>query len=213
MSDQMSSTMITGLARINDGDWRRAELTLSQNMHEVVSGLPRPDPAWQYVDEAGHFHAYDEAGKLPTLDARQKKKECDGSCGGACVGDGYSVTVYRCRICAKKVKPGVLTGEHTTMLPGLKDWGLTVDDAHPEVDGDLATVRFGTRGAGLVWFGVGLIVERSFSSDRPGGRAALVSAGPIGERQCCPCAGVVCAPGCPCPFCPHSEAELTDDDE
>lgn len=46
------------------------------------------------------------------------------------------------------------------------------------------------------------LIERRITAE-----AARVAA------ACCPCRGVICDPGCTCRDCPHSETELTDDDD
>lgn len=69
-----------------------------------------PDPAWVFTDGAGHFHAYDSDGRLPTLGRVLTHIDCDGSCGGVCDGDGYSRTEYQCPLCYEYVVPATRRG-------------------------------------------------------------------------------------------------------
>lgn len=69
-----------------------------------------PDPAWTFTDAAGHFHAYDSDGKLPTLNMVATHLDCDGTCGGVCDGDGYSRTDYQCLLCDEFVVPATRRG-------------------------------------------------------------------------------------------------------
>lgn len=69
-----------------------------------------PDPAWAFTDAAGHFHAYDSDGKLPTLTRVLNHVDCDGSCGGVCDGAGYSRTEYQCPLCDEYVVPATRKG-------------------------------------------------------------------------------------------------------
>ena len=76
-----------------------------------------PDPAWTFTDGCGHFHAWDDAGELPTLSLRRVQVPCDGSCGGCCDEDGYTTTVYECVICSERVYPARKLGMRTTTGP------------------------------------------------------------------------------------------------
>jgi hypothetical protein len=89
----------------------------------------KPDPEWTYVDKAGHFHAFTEDGKLPTLERYEKHLNCDGSCAGVCSDEGYTETRYRCRACGKRVKPGYavkVPGGAQQFMPGRTSWTVTV---------------------------------------------------------------------------------------
>lgn len=73
-----------------------------------------PDPGWVHVDSHGHEHRWARGDRnwsrpdaLPTLIQSYEHKECDGSCGGVCGGEGYDVSVWHCRVCGDQVEPGL----------------------------------------------------------------------------------------------------------
>lgn len=62
-----------------------------------VTSLDEPDPLWRYVDPAGHEHAYDTQGKIPTVCC---VVDDEGS-------DEYpSRGHYECLRCGARVSPG-----------------------------------------------------------------------------------------------------------
>jgi hypothetical protein len=69
-----------------------------------------PDPAWSHTDDAGHFHAYDSNGKLPTLRKTFVNVGCDGTCGGVCDGEGFNRATYECVLCDSLVEPATRRG-------------------------------------------------------------------------------------------------------
>lgn len=116
------------------------------------------DPQWTFVDKAGHFHAVAGDGKLPTVEAYEKQVPCDGSCFPWCGGEGYSETRYRCRACAKRVKPGFVVdvpgGQRRTM-PGRTSWLVDIQALHEEPPSGTVSIRCGSTGlAGRDWFGL-----------------------------------------------------------
>lgn len=64
-----------------------------------------PDPVWRHVDPAGHAHAYDAAGNVPTcIPRRETRYDYDG--------ESYEAEWLACLECGAKVVPG------TRPLPG-----------------------------------------------------------------------------------------------
>lgn len=91
---------------INNGAPLPASLTIDQDVEMVRSDrATKPDPSWSYIDDSGHFHAYTQGGETPTLDRRAEHVDCDGSCGGVCEGEGYTIDRYYCQICSQHVEP------------------------------------------------------------------------------------------------------------
>lgn len=187
MNDLMSTCRVSGTAYINEGDGVPARLTIEQEIQQIHTGLPQPDPSWEYTDRAGHYHAYDQAGdrargwELPTLAARTERVECDGSCNGVCEGEGYDVTRYSCRICNEDVTPGLSPGPHSFTIPGLKNWRVEVDAL---VSGhDPVSVRVEVKD-GLL-FGVAVPGDSQVESDFSGMRATttLIGTSSLGKRQ------------------------------
>src|SRR5690606_719400 len=83
---------------------RAVETTQQVEMVTSVSAT-QPDARWSHTDSSGHFHAFTEGGKLPTLRREDVEVPCDGSCGfeGGC--EGYMVSEYHCVICDEIVEP------------------------------------------------------------------------------------------------------------
>lgn len=170
---------IVGTAFINNGPPVPAKLRIEQETRIEHTNLPQPNPAWTFVDASGHFHAYDRAEELPTLEAKTEQAPCDGSCGGVCQGEGYTVTHWLCRICGEEVKPGTLAGPHSFPIRGRMSWSLDIPhltDLDAPLDGEVS-VRFETTGA--THFGVAVVTSFEASDDRLS--AGLRGAGPLGQ--------------------------------
>lgn len=142
------------------------EIKVEQEWIDVSSGLPtrKPDMSWELVDKKGHFHAFTEDGKLPTLDEEKVRRPCPGGCGDpGC--DGTVFTRYRCRICKKKIQPGWISSYDNlnAKMPGLKTWSVEV------VDGPLLVmygrVSVKVTAGGRTYFGIGYPGNPTFSSD------------------------------------------------
>jgi hypothetical protein len=139
-----------------------------------------PDPAWTFTDSAGHFHAYDSDGKLPTLSAVLTHVDCDGSCGGICDGDGYSRTERQCPLCDEYVVPATRRG--LVRVDTRSDPLMTIEVTGPAslagFDGDV--VSFSCDGR----FGSGVLsvtqVTTSFSYDEA--RATIDMRTPLYRR-------------------------------
>lgn len=107
--------------------------TLEQgtDMIEVTALIQsQPDLAWEFVDPAGHFHAWTKDGKLPTLDKRVEHVECtlepdDDPDEDEC--SGYDRTFYVCRICAFEVKPNTINDPSRRYIPGRSWWTVVVE--------------------------------------------------------------------------------------
>lgn len=110
-----------GTGWINEATALRGRLTVTQEQIDISTRGPKADRSWMFVDAAGHFHAM--SGKdYPTLRSKEIPQPCDGSCGGICEGEGYSVTRWSCIICGEAVEPGLVPGPHYETIPGMVDW-------------------------------------------------------------------------------------------
>lgn len=166
--------------RINDGPTLSGTLSIDRNNQVVWSDLPEPDPRWRGTDSNGHFHARAKDGTYPTLKTRVEHVECDGSCGGTCDGEGYTVTHYDCMICGEEVKPGLIPGPNSTVIPGLPEWSVKVVDTAPSWHGgEQVTVRI--ERDGVLLFGVAQVY--SVSSDMHQVETELVGISPLGEQS------------------------------
>lgn len=159
-----------------------AQLQIRRDIQQIPTALPRPDPSWTFTDAAGHFHAYSEDKTYPTLLERSEHRDCDGSCGGVCEGDGYTVVIRECRICREVIQPGLLHGEHHVTVEGPMDWEIAVETAlvqHGEV-----SVRFRQGESKYEYFGVASIGDRHVENGPGGfrGRTMLHALSPLGRR-------------------------------
>lgn len=119
------------------------------------SGTSSPDLAWTFVDEAGHFHAFDHDGKLPTLETRtvwHAYEEPDEDTGET----GYEVSTSHCILCGEEVNAKYVTSfdPGRRLAPGRTEWKLTFTaDAPPRFS---AVVRTD----GRTYFGIAETVYR-----------------------------------------------------
>lgn len=153
----MSGLIGFGAAYLNGIAVGRAELRVERDVQTVWTRGLHADTTWTFTDAAHHFHAYDRTedatDHYPTLTAKHRDMPCDGSCGGICGGEGYTITEYFCRICQVLVEPGLTHGDRQVSVPGPWSWSvLTVGAASPVPLGNLVSVRFET--ATAVQFGV-----------------------------------------------------------
>jgi hypothetical protein len=145
---------------INGSDWMPGTLDVQVEHVDVTSafGHTTPDPRWEHWDTAGHFHAYDDDGQLPTL--RRGKKR------------------WRCVICREKVTPGTRTDYGQRSIPGRTSWSATVGQQATELaDGTLVSVR--VRRGDRLGFGVGKVRNA-------GTIIHITGAGPLGWRRFAP---------------------------
>lgn len=110
--------------------------TLTVEQERIFVGSDRatkPDPSWEFVDKAGHWHAFAMDGELPTLERYEKRVPHDGSCGGVCEGEGTVEVRYRCRACGKRVRPAWVPDEaaRTATMPGRQSWSVTIKGVDP----------------------------------------------------------------------------------
>ncbi len=142
-----------GGAAVNGIELHSVSLSADAN-HEFFEG-DMPDPAWTHTDGAGHFHAYDADGKLPTVGTRFVQVPCDGTCGGVCDDQGFTKAVHVCVLCEDPVEPRTRHGmQHIPAGPPVYTAEVTGPTSLAGFDGD--TVSF-VCDAG---FGTGRMVVR-----------------------------------------------------
>lgn len=169
-------------------DGFRYDGTLTVEQERIFVGTDRatkPDPSWEFVDKAGHWHAYSEDGSLPTLRTAPKHRPCDGACGEGC--DGSIEVRYRCRICDKRVRPARVPDEaaRTATMPGMKSWSVTIKGVDPPprrsfTSGAKVSVRaeFGLR----TYFGIATFSGGGRMDSSGWWSLELVGVGELGER-------------------------------
>lgn len=142
------------MVSLDNGIKVRGRLLETQELLDVTSQFQtKPDTSWEFFDDAGHFHAYDQRGELPTLVQRPRHVGCDGGneFHGSEDCDGYTVVEHFCRICDAEVQPQRLPDQEPKTTPGRRSWTLTVDTDVPR--GSDLSVR-AVDAAGRVYFGV-----------------------------------------------------------
>jgi hypothetical protein len=110
----------------------------------------KPDMRWEFTDAAGHYHAYDHSGELPTIVRREEfvrvERHADDEDDW---DDGYTVTHIECALCGASVAPERVPDDPHRMIPGRTDYRLTLHTPIP--DGKFSVrVEAGDR----VWFGI-----------------------------------------------------------
>ncbi|HEY9415197.1 MAG TPA: hypothetical protein VIQ30_10590 [Pseudonocardia sp.] len=169
------------MVSINNGQPVSGVLTIDTEMiHVQLEREVRPDMRWEFVDAAGHWHAYDKNGRLPTIDARSEHVDCPGGCGSdSC--EGYEVTIHYCAICGEEIKPKtkVTSPGPERWEPGRKSWRVEIEQ--PVTDEKVSVrIKAGDR----VFFGIA--IRGSWHTEGAPGlmrtRTTLVGTGPLGER-------------------------------
>lgn len=191
-----------GGASIDGSEPVACNLEVHQEWIDVSSGLPtrKPDPSWELVDKKGHFHAFTEDGKLPTLAEEAVRKPCPGGCGDpGC--EGATEIRYRCRICRKRVRPQWVSSYDSLgrQMPGPKSWSVTVSNAPPPrtAPGEMVSVKVTANGR--TYFGVGYTYDLAIQAATSGTTASYTvhGEGELGRR--------------PAPVVPYQCAEPTED--
>lgn len=91
----------------------------------------RPSMSWVETDAAGHVHAYNEKGELPTLVGQLVHIDCNDVHTGVLDDpdepcEGYDVTEWHCAICDQEIKPQRLPDPGPKTMPGRRTWHVTV---------------------------------------------------------------------------------------
>lgn len=147
--------------RVDNRDAVKGTLEMGVDEIDVTTlGATKPNLAWEYTDPAGHFHAWDREGTLPTLDKHTRHVEwCSGLhfTGGededeerAC----YDVTFYACKICAAEVEPARIPDLDRKFIPGRSWWTVTVETLEPLEFGARVSVVLSAGDGAARYFGV-----------------------------------------------------------
>jgi hypothetical protein len=103
----------------------------------------KPDMRWEFRDAAGHFHAYDHQGELPTIVRREEviRVDRDESSDGSAeaehmddeewMEDAYTVTHIECALCGEEVDPKRLAVDPHKVIPGRTSYTLTLHGPIP----------------------------------------------------------------------------------
>lgn len=144
---------------IDNGERIPAHVTITNEVQIVrTAGTPtKPDPAWEFIDAAGHFHAY-AGDDLPTCDPYYIGHPCsfddhEDEC------EGWIETTYVCAICRESVKPGRVPDRTEFFIPKPAEFRFAVDSFVPHSP---ASVRV-FNGDELAVFGVAEILAQELS--------------------------------------------------
>jgi hypothetical protein len=138
VTSTLTGTDIT--VSIDGGEPLPCELRVERQVIDVSSATARkPDMSWTFVDKAGHFHAFDHEGNLPTIVRREERvqpdfeDEEDRDTDDDFYGDyDYSVTHIECTLCGEKVEPQYVPDYPQRLIPGPTEYTLTVRGAVPQ---------------------------------------------------------------------------------
>ncbi len=140
-------------------------LRITQEYVEVIAraGAQIPDQAWEFVDEAGHYHSWSKDEASPTLERR--------------VGWRSNEIQTVCVLCAEPVTPAYTTEPTRRAVPGPPSWEAEIFGFHLAV-GSKVSLSFSGPATGRVrYFGVGCVVETG-----PDGTKVL-GQGPLGRKK------------------------------
>jgi len=184
--------------QINNSGWTalgRFHVEVEDLDVTTISPPTKPDPAWEFVDAAGHFHAWDDMGKLPTLMSKeitvQPESDEDVEDDGDADEDewedenpAWSYTVQACMICGEQVTPGRIPDSKPDRVLGRMSWSVEVEHRLPVGERVVVRVHSGTRTA----FGVGIVtsargVRLRERDPLTSGWSTITGAGPLGWRK------------------------------
>lgn len=171
----MATTARLAAARVDNNPPAPATLHTEREQIDITT-RHEPDPNWEHVDPAGHYHARanngdDPASNYPTLLGDVEHVDCNGTCGGDC--EGYDTTVWRCRACGDVVQPGSRETDGRRYMDGLETWTVTVEQ-HITATGPVSVV---VDAGGVRHFGMARAAESCAESGPDGYRVWTVLVG------------------------------------
>lgn len=184
----MTNGMLNVIIRVDNRPAVKGSLEMGTDMVDATSmHETRPNLAWEMVDPAGHFHAWDRDGKtLPTLDSHTRHVDCEGDhVGGTEDLTCYDVRYYACKICGWEVTPERFPDPGPHLIPGRSWWTATVEGLELEYGQTVSVVLSAGDGAAR-YFGVAR-VGTTGGIGAVGGEftamATLHGAGPLGRKR------------------------------
>jgi hypothetical protein len=181
----MTAGRLEFVARVDAQGPFRANLEMGTDEVEVTTatGVHTPDLAWEFVDEAGHFHAWTKDGQLPTVDRHVERIPCGHmhgdleeleECGGS-----ERVTIV-CKLCGEDVEPKYNVDHSRQFIPGRSYWSADIYGVHLH-PGDKVSVVFANGHTGrALWFGIAEVGPISIEDSTYVTR--LNGAGPLGRK-------------------------------
>jgi hypothetical protein len=177
-----------GTVRINDGEPVAAQLQITRETQVIRSAGARHDPGWTFTDTSGHFHAFAADGEAPTLHSEEARLPCNGGCGLGPDCEGFTDTVWSCRICGEEIAPDMLDGEHSVLVETGSFWEISADA--PWLTFAKVTVQFTGEDWAEELFGVAVPTHTDITTSLRGteGRVLLRGIGKLSRRTVAPVA-------------------------
>ena len=137
MASRLSGGDVT--ASINGGKPVPCGLSIEVDRIDVSTlTASKPDPSWTFVDAAGHFHAFDHDGQLPTIVRREElvvvesDEQEDGDDDFDEYSEGsYTITHQDCALCGEEIKPSHVPDNPHRTIPGRTSYTLTLNSQLP----------------------------------------------------------------------------------
>jgi hypothetical protein len=130
-------------------------LEITQEYVDVttIGGVHVPNLAWEFVDEAGHYHAFGKDESLPTVDRHVVRHECsDPEC------DGVDEIRTVCKLCAEPITPAYNVDSGQKAIPGRSFWEASILGVHLAINTKVS-LSFSEPATGHVqYFGIGQVV-------------------------------------------------------
>jgi hypothetical protein len=163
----MTGTALEFVVRVDAQGPFRCTLEQETDVIDVTTatGTHTPNLAWEFVDEAGHYHAWTKDGKLPTVAVTVNHFPCnhDHEDEDECGGWDESKTV--CLLCAEPIEPKYVVDHSKRYLPGRTRWEANVYGVHLEY-GMKVSLAFANAHTGRVlWFGMGQVVAQNITTE------------------------------------------------
>jgi hypothetical protein len=170
-------SFIGSLAKVNGGEAVQSRLVI-EDEHIDITTEYEPDPTWEYLDPAGHYHARSTGDPaLPTLKALAEHVNCDDPAHGDC--EGYTRTTYQCIACDAPVEPRHRRTEGRRFMRGRQSW--TVEVWQHVAGAERVSVVVDTPQGKRFGFAVPVEVAAEGGADGIRVRTHLVGASPLGE--------------------------------
>ncbi len=147
---------------IDGVDYPIAEFMIEHMAQDIVSAEGTEiDPKWSCVDQAGHFHAYDDKKQTPTLKSKVVRTWYCGDC-----EEEHEDSALFCVLCDEKVEPGRRTnwGKTTRISLGTR-YELTVWSENLPSMAVNEQFSAHVAVAGMEWFGIVRVMNSDFTSD------------------------------------------------
>lgn len=178
-------------ARVDAQGPFRCSLEVTSEVIDVstAAGSQVPNLAWEFVDEAGHYHSFTKSEELPTLQRsviHHPADEAEVPDDDEEIPDGWDEIIHVCRLCAQPVAPQYVADHSTKVIPGRSFWEATLYGVHLEI-GTKVSVAFSTPHDGRVrYFGVADVLANNITStlqDEVAYVTKLYGDGPLGRKR------------------------------